>query len=129
MGKKESLLLWILGIILSFEMLVLSSLVYFATLPFFLLLFIVLLKMLSLFLIGFIVLFLFLTLLGKKPEEMIKSWLQNARESMRFLGSSFALVAVAFPVCVMGGALVVFLLKKMFAMPFLATTVNTMQLW
>jgi len=129
MNRKELIIVWLLGLFLFFELVLLLSLVYFTTLPFFLFIFTVTLKLLSFFLIGATAAFSVLIMLGIRLEFTIEAWRQHLKETLRFMGSSFTLTFLLIISCVLLGALIAFLLKKVFLLPSMKEMTGAIRHW
>ena len=129
MERKELIIVWILGVLMSIELAVLFSLVYFTKLPFFLFLFTVILKMLSFFFLGATAIFLILIILGIKLEFTIEAWKNHLKESLRFFGSSFILTFTMIAACVLLGALICLLLKKLYLLPTAKEMLSSLRHW
>jgi len=129
MRKRDVAILFALGGMIVAELLIIVFLLYFATLPFFIFLIVVWLKLISFFLIGFIAVFLVMTIIGKKPEELVATWINNLRESMRFLPTSVILTFLLIILCTILGALFVYLLKRVYALSSVKAFLAPLQHW
>jgi hypothetical protein len=129
MEKKELIIVWILGTIMSIELVALLSLVYFTKLPFFLFIFTVTLRLLSFFFLGATALFSIFVLLGIKLEFTLEAWKNHLKESLRFLGSSFILTFTMIIACVLLGALIWLLLKKVYLLPTPRAMLDSIRRW
>lgn len=129
MRKREMILLWLMSTIIIVELMVLLFLVYFSTMPFFLFIFVSAIKLLSFFLIGFIALFLVLTIIGKKPADLIASWFQALRESLKFFWTSIILTFTTLIVCTAVGFSIVYCLKRFYYLPDMQFIMRTVQQW
>ena len=129
MRKRDVILLWVMGAVVGFELLALSFLVYFSALPFFLFIFIAVLKLFSFFLIGLIAIFLTLTIFGRKPEAILKNWFDSVKDSFKFFGTSLLLTILMAIICVLLGALIAVLLKRLYCTSSIYQFVGVIRGW
>lgn len=127
--KAQKIAVFVMIALVGLELTALMSLVYFTRIPFYFLIFAVMIRLVSFFLLGGVALFLILTMLGIKPDFTIEWWHQHMRDLARFFGTSLVSAALTIVACVLMGVGIVFLLKKIYTGTALGTIVETIRVW
>ena len=129
LNKAQKIAILSMLTLIGLELAGLMSLVYFTKLPFFFLIFAVVIRLFSFFLIGAVALFALLTILGIKPQFTIEWWRQHMRELARFFGTSVIATVMIIAGCILMGLAIFFVLRKVYFTTSIGHALEAASMW
>jgi hypothetical protein len=129
MDKRESIIVWALGLLFALELFILLILVHFASFPVFLSIFVQTLRLLSPLFLWAYTSFLILIIFGKGKSLIAISWGDFLLELLRFFIVSFIIALFLLVISAILGALLVLLLKWIYSLPKTKGILEPLRKW